>query len=452
MPIFQRYKGPPLLEQAVSVEKLTLAWRRVRSNIQVARRGRSAGPDAVTLRDFEADWPRQMAQLADELRSTTYRPLPPKRVQIPKASGGARAIAILAVRDRVAQRAVQQVLEPQFDPLFLDCSYGCRPHVGVAEAVARVTRYAEQGLRWAADADIQQYYDRIDQRILLGLLRQRIDEPALLQLIAQWLAVGALDDDEAAPVTAPESWPARWGQTLRRAAQWNSAPAPAAPPIGFSPPDLADPYAAASWEQAGPGGVGGPFMPMVNGMEQHVWTAMMVAKPVLTGAKLAWPYIRRIGGQRLALAGAVAGGALAAAEAYRRSQEPTRRGTAQGGALSPLLANIYLHPFDLALTSQGLRLVRFVDDFVIMCASQAEAERALALARQQLATLRLALNEEKTRVVDYADGLAFLGRALVPRQRGPRLEQGLRSFEEAQEALRKAAGDVSGRVKRRIKR
>src|SRR3712207_6294347 len=127
MRLFPRYDGPPLIEQICSVENLTLAWRRVRSNIQVARRGRSAGPDAVTLRDFQADWTRQMTQLADELRCGTYRPLPPKRIAIPKSSGGERAIAILAVRDRIAQRAVQQVLEPLFDPLFLDCSYGCRP-------------------------------------------------------------------------------------------------------------------------------------------------------------------------------------------------------------------------------------------------------------------------------------------------------------------------------------
>ena len=111
------------MPQICSVENLTLAWRRVRSNIHVARRGRSAGLDAVTLRDFEVDWTRQMAQLADELQQGTYRPLPAKRVAIPKASGGERAIAILAVRDRVAQRAVQQVLDPLFDPCFLDCSY-----------------------------------------------------------------------------------------------------------------------------------------------------------------------------------------------------------------------------------------------------------------------------------------------------------------------------------------
>lgn len=447
MPIFPRYDGPPLIEQVCSVGNLTMAWRRVRSNIQVARRGRNSGPDAVTLRDFEADWTRQMTLLADELRSGAYRPIPPKRVEIPKASGGARAIAILTVRDRVAQRAVQQVVEPLFDPLFLDCSYGCRPLVGVPEAVGRVSRYADQGLRWVADADIASYFDTIDQRILLAMLRQRIDEPAILQLIVQWLTVGALHADEAAPVAAAEAWPARVGQVLKRIAPW-AANAPSGPPPSLGPaPDLSDPYAAAMWEQPGGAGPLAPYGGLAGGIEQHLWTAMVVAKPVLNGAKLALPYVQRIGGRRLALAGALAAGALAAGEALRRGVEATQRGTPQGGALSPLLANIYLHPFDLALTSQGLRLVRFMDDFVIMCANHEEAERALALAQAQLATLRLQLNPAKTQVASYDDGLAFLGQALAPRRAGPRLEQGLQSFEDAQAALRKAAGNVKRRVK-----
>lgn len=159
MPLFPRYHGPPLIEQVCTVENLTNAWRRVRSNIQLIRRDRSAGVDQVTLRDFEADWPAQMAQLAAELRDGSYRPLPPRRVMMPKANGGERAIAILAIRDRIAQRAVQQVLTPLFEPLFLDCSYGCRLAVGVPEAVERVARYAEQGLSWVVDSDISAYFE-----------------------------------------------------------------------------------------------------------------------------------------------------------------------------------------------------------------------------------------------------------------------------------------------------
>lgn len=440
MPLFPPYSGPALMAEVCSVENLTLAWRRVRRNIQVARRGRSAGADAVTLRDFEADWTRQMIVLADELRTGAYRPLPPRYVQIPKASGGARAIAILAVRDRVAQRAVQQILEPLFDPLFLDCAYGCRPLVGVPEAIARVERYAQQGLQWVVDADIASYFDSIDQRILLGMVRQRIGEPAVLQLLAQWLAVGVLQHDEAQPLPAAESTLQRWGRVLRTAVPWGNAAALPTFPAALPPADIGDAYAAAQWERPGVNMPPVGSLPLGQGsLEQHLWTAMMVAQPVVNGARHLWPYIRQIGGRRIALASAVAAGALAANEAARRTAGPERRGTPQGGAISPLLANVYLHPFDLALTSQGLRLVRFVDDFVVMCASQAEAERALQLVQQQLTVLRLRLNNEKTQIVHYGDGLDFLGRALVPRARGIRLEQGLETFEAAQAALRKVA-------------
>jgi hypothetical protein len=229
---------------------------------------------------------------------------------------------------------------------------------------------------------------------------------------------------------------------MRQALAWAEQPrSPALP---------GDPYAAAQWEMSGMSMPAEPIWPPRQpGIEQHVWTAVMMAKPALAGAKAALPIVRRIGGQRLAIAGAVAAGAVAAGELIaRRMADGQARGAPQGGALSPLLANIYLHPFDLALTSQGFRLVRFVDDFVIMCANEADAERALACARSQLAVLRLDLNAEKTRIARYADGLSFLGQALAPPQRGHRLGDGLTNFAEAEEALKKAAGNVRKRLKR----
>lgn len=444
MPLFPRYNGPPLLPRICSVENLTLAWRRVRSNIHVARRGRSAGPDAVTLRDFEADWARQMAQLADELQQGAYRPLPAKRVAIPKASGGERAIAILAVRDRVAQRAVQQVLDPLFDPCFLDCSYGCRPHVGVPEAVARVQRYADQGLGWVVDADIASYFDSIDQRVLLGLVRQRIDELPVLKLIAQWLEAGMLPGDAALPDEAPAT-PLQHGEAaFRRMIAWGAE--------RLHPPPPAGPYAAAAWEIPGGSADGDGWTARQPGLESHLWTAMMLARPAIDGARQALPYLQRIGVRRLAVAGAMAIGALALSEAAARMHTTHGRGTPQGGALSPLLANIYLHPFDVAMTSQGFRIVRFMDDFVIMCTTRDEAERALEFARRQLRVLRLELNPEKTRIAAYADGVEFLGASLAPRARGPRLGEGLVDFADAERALREAIRNARQRVRRKVER
>jgi len=448
MPLFPRYKGPSLLEQICSVENLTQAWRRVRSNIRVARRGRSAGPDAVTLRDFEADWSHQMAQLAEELQCGAYRPLPPRLVQIPKSNGGARAIAILAVRDRVAQRAVLQVLEPLFEPYFLDCSYGCRPLVGVPEAIARVERSAAQGLTWVVDADIACYFDRLDQRILMGLLRQRIDEVPLLQLIAQWLAAGSLatgaGDGGAGKASLLEPL-RRGGQAIWRLLDGDGDQAiPATSAEG-----LGDPYLAASLDAGLPIDRGAaPGWSHRPGLEQRVWTAIALARPVWRGARCALPYAQQFGGHKVMLAGVVA--ATAAAGGLALQQRYTRqRGTPQGGALSPLLANIYLHPFDVAMTAHGLRLVRFVDDFVIMCPTRYDAEQALQLAQRQLAVLRLELNADKTRIAAYEDGLQFLGRALAPRRVKAWLGTGINSFNEAEAALQRAAGGIKSRMRRR---
>jgi len=89
--------------------------------------------------------------------------------------------------------------------------------------------------------------------------------------------------------------------------------------------------------------------------------------------------------------------------------EPTDLGTPQGGPVSPLLANIYLHRMDKALTQAGHGLVRYADDFVIFAKSEGEARQALALAEQVLAELGLTLHPEKTRVVSVDDGFEFLG-------------------------------------------
>ena len=90
--------------------------------------------------------------------------------------------------------------------------------------------------------------------------------------------------------------------------------------------------------------------------------------------------------------------------------EPTELGTPQGGPLSPLLANIYLHHFDTQVVQAGYGLVRYADDFVLFAKSEGEAAAALTLARQVLEEeLGLRLHPEKTRVVSVAHGFEFLG-------------------------------------------
>ncbi len=107
-------------------------------------------------------------------------------------------------------------------------------------------------------------------------------------------------------------------------------------------------------------------------------------------------------------------------------------GTPQGGVISPLLSNIYLHALDLAFAdgTHG-RLVRYADDFVVMCRSEAQARAARELAEKVLADLGLELHREKTRVVDLnerREGFDFLGCHFHARVSGRLLERGIRCY------------------------
>ncbi len=100
----------------------------------------------------------------------------------------------------------------------------------------------------------------------------------------------------------------------------------------------------------------------------------------------------------------------------------TTRGTPQGGVISPLLANIVLNRLDWALEHAGFYFVRYADDFVILCRSLHDAEKALALVRTILAELGLSLNEEKTKITSFKEHFDFLGftfksNAVVMRQK-----------------------------------
>ncbi len=92
--------------------------------------------------------------------------------------------------------------------------------------------------------------------------------------------------------------------------------------------------------------------------------------------------------------------------------EPTK-GVPQGSPLSPMLANLYLDTFDEQMLADGQKLVRFADDFLILCKSKPKAEAALQLTKKVLTGLELALNEDKTRITDFAAGFKFLGAEFI---------------------------------------
>ena len=161
---------------------LHYAWELVLMN------GGAPGVDGVTFEQIEADgledW---LTALQEDLRQKTYRPMPVRRVMIPKPGGGERPLGIPTIRDRVAQAAVKLVIEPIFEADLDDSAYGYRPRRGAADAIRKVHGLLCQGYTDVVDADLSKYFDTIPHGPLMQSVARRIVDRHMLKLIRMWL-------------------------------------------------------------------------------------------------------------------------------------------------------------------------------------------------------------------------------------------------------------------------
>ena len=187
----KQYKFYVLYDKMFVPYILREAWKQVRQNAG------SPGIDGVTIKDVEQyGVDRFLSELAEELRSQTYRPKAVKRVMIPKANGKDRPLGIPTIKDRIAQTVCKMILEPIFEADFAESSHGFRPGRSSKEAMSAIKTHLEEGNTEVLDADLSQYFDTIPHYKLVLTLEERISDPRMIKLIKRWLKAPVFEDGQ----------------------------------------------------------------------------------------------------------------------------------------------------------------------------------------------------------------------------------------------------------------
>ena len=178
--------GADLFERILERNNLNDAYR------QVKRNGGAPGVDGMSVDDLLAYLREHKENFLESLRNGTYRPLPVRRVEIPKPDGGVRLLGVPAVIDRMIQQAISQVLTPIFEQDFSETSYGFRPGRSAHQAIRKAQEYYNQGYRRVVDIDLSKYFDTINHELLMGMLRTKISDNRVLSLIKRYLKSGVM--------------------------------------------------------------------------------------------------------------------------------------------------------------------------------------------------------------------------------------------------------------------
>lgn len=257
---------------------------------ECTRKDGASGVDGQTGAQYALNLEQNLLSLIERIKSGRYYAPAVRRHYIPKRDGGLRGLGIASFEDKVAQRSIVMLLEPIYEQVFLDCSYGFRPKRSAHQALREVW-YAvmKRGGRWVLDVDVRKFFDTLVPARLREFLDSRVTDGVVRRMIDKWLKAGVLEEGQ------------------------------------MHYPDT---------------------------------------------------------------------------------------GTPQGGVISPLLANIYLHYVLDAWFSEQVQprlrgrrtLVRFADDFVMLFQYKDDADRVLEVLGKRLGKYGLQLHPDKTRLVDFRAG------------------------------------------------
>ena len=178
-----------LVDKVYKLKNLELAWEKVKDN-----RG-SGGVDGQSIHDFEKDLKGNLDRLHEELRLQSYQPQPVRRHLIPKSGqpGKFRPLGIPTIFDRVCQQALVNRLEPIFEPMFDDASFGYRKGRSAKDAMRKIWVEIDQGYEWVVDADLKDFFGSAVHDKLMILLNQRVADGRVLALLESIMKAGYLE-------------------------------------------------------------------------------------------------------------------------------------------------------------------------------------------------------------------------------------------------------------------
>jgi group II intron reverse transcriptase/maturase len=191
----QERKFKDLYHLLYNKDWITEAHDHVRKNAG----SKTAGLDGITMKDFDEDLDRNIEKLRQDLKAQTFEPLPVRRVYIPKPGGKKRPLGIPAIKDRIVQEALRMILEPIFESDFSQYSYGFRPNRCTKDAIAYIgarLKPKNGNYYWVIEGDIASFFDTIKHRKLIKLVRRRIKDRKVLDLIWKFLRAGVMERNQ----------------------------------------------------------------------------------------------------------------------------------------------------------------------------------------------------------------------------------------------------------------
>lgn len=175
-----------LMRRVVERDNMQLAYSRVMKN-----RG-APGVDGMHCDDLKAWLKVNWSQVKRALLDGTYCPQPVRRVDIPKPQGGIRTLGVPTVVDRLIQQALHQAMQPLFEPIFSQSSYGFRPGRSAQQAVSKAAEYIRGGKRWVVDMDLEKFFDRVNHDVLMARVARQVQDADVLRLIRRFLQAGMM--------------------------------------------------------------------------------------------------------------------------------------------------------------------------------------------------------------------------------------------------------------------